>query len=90
MSFNTALSGIRAADTDLKVTGNNIANAGTIGFKGSRAQFGDVYTSSLLGGGSNTPGSGVTTLALRQGFDQGNLKFTQNALDMAVNGSGFL
>lgn len=89
MSFNTALSGIRAADTDLKVTGNNIANAGTIGFKGSRAQFGDVYTSSLLGGGSNTPGSGVTTLALRQGFDQGNLKFTQNAMDLAVNGAGF-
>lgn len=89
MSFNTALSGIRAADTDLKVTGNNIANAGTIGFKGSRAQFGDVYTSSLLGGGANTPGSGVTTLALRQSFDQGNLKFTQNAMDLAVNGSGF-
>jgi flagellar hook protein FlgE len=89
MSFNTALSGIRAADTDLKVTGNNIANAGTIGFKGSRAEFGDVYTSSLLGGGSATPGSGVTTLALRQSFSQGNLKFTQNALDLAVNGSGF-
>ncbi|RZA08024.1 MAG: flagellar hook-basal body complex protein [Moraxellaceae bacterium] len=89
MSFNTALSGIRAADTDLKVTGNNIANAGTIGFKASRAEFGDVYTSSLLGGGSTTAGSGVTTLALRQGFDQGNLKFTQNAMDMAVNGSGF-
>ncbi len=89
MSFNTALSGIRAADTDLKVTGNNIANAGTVGFKGSRAEFGDVYTNSLLGGGSSTPGSGVTTLALRQGFSQGNLKFTQNAMDLAVNGQGF-
>ena len=62
MSFNTGLSGIRAANTDLSVTGNNIANAGTIGFKSSRAEFGDVYTSSLLGGGSNVPGSGVTTL----------------------------
>lgn len=89
MSFNTALSGIRAADTDLKVIGNNIANAGTIGFKGSRAEFGDVYTSSLLGGGSDTPGSGVTTLKLRQAFSQGNLKFTQNAMDLSVNGSGF-
>lgn len=89
MSFNTGLSGIRAANTDLSVTGNNIANAGTIGFKGSRAEFGDVYTSSLLGGGSTTPGSGVTTLALRQSFGQGNLKFTQNAMDLAVNGSGF-
>lgn len=89
MSFNTGLSGIRAANTDLSVTGNNIANAGTIGFKSSRAEFGDVYTSSLLGGGSNTAGSGVTTLTLRQAFSQGNLKFTQNAMDLSVNGAGF-
>lgn len=89
MSFNTGLSGIRAANTDLSVTGNNIANAGTIGFKSSRAEFGDVYTSSLLGGGSNVPGSGVTTLTLRQAFGQGNLKFTQNAMDLSVNGAGF-
>ncbi|RZA08398.1 MAG: flagellar hook-basal body complex protein, partial [Moraxellaceae bacterium] len=89
MSFNTGLSGIRAANTDLSVTGNNIANAGTVGFKSSRAEFGDVYTSSLLGGGSNTAGSGVTTLTLRQAFGQGNLKFTQNAMDLSVNGAGF-
>ncbi len=89
MSFNTALSGIRAANTDLQVTGNNIANASTMGFKSSRAEFGDVYTSSLLGGGSVTPGSGVTTQLIRQQFGQGNLKFTQNELDLAINGSGF-
>ena len=89
MSFNTALSGIRAANTDLSVTGNNIANAGTVGFKSSRAEFGDVYTSSLLGGGSKTPGSGVTTLNLRQSFTQGNVKFTQNSMDLSVNGPGF-
>ena len=89
MSFNTGLSGIRAANTDLSVTGNNIANAGTIGFKSSRAEFGDVYTSSLLGGGRTTAGSGVTTLTLRQAFQQGNLKFTQNAMDLSVNGAGF-
>jgi flagellar hook protein FlgE len=89
MSFNTALSGIRAANTDLQVTGNNIANASTIGFKTSRAEFGDVYTSTLLGGGSNTPGSGVTIQNIRQQFTQGNLKFTQNELDLSVNGEGF-
>jgi len=89
MSFNTALSGIRAADADLNVTGNNIANAGTTGFKGSRSEFGDVYTSSLLGGGSATPGSGVTTLALRQDFSQGNLQQTQNSMDLAINGAGY-
>lgn len=89
MSFNTALSGIRAANTDLQVTGNNIANASTVGFKSSRAEFGDVYTSTLLGGGSNTAGSGVTIQNIRQQFTQGNLKFTQNELDLSVNGEGF-
>lgn len=89
MSFNTALSGIRAANTDLQVTGNNIANASTIGFKSSRAEFGDVYSSTLLGGGSNTAGSGVTLQNIRQQFTQGNLKFTQNELDLSVNGEGF-
>ena len=89
MSFNTALSGIRAANTDLQVTGNNIANASTIGFKVSRTEFGDVYTSTLLGGGSNTPGSGVTIQNIRQQFTQGNLKFTQNELDLSINGEGF-
>ncbi|MDO3382615.1 flagellar hook-basal body complex protein [Gilvimarinus algae] len=89
MPFNTALSGIRAANADLKVTGNNIANASTTGFKASRAEFGDVYASSLLGGGSNTPGSGVNLQMIRQQFNQGNLNFTDNQLDLAVNGSGF-
>ncbi|MCP8898636.1 flagellar hook-basal body complex protein [Gilvimarinus xylanilyticus] len=89
MSFNTALSGIRAANTDLEVTGNNIANASTTGFKTSRVEFGDVYASSLLGSGSNTPGSGVGVQNIRQQFGQGNLNFTDNQLDLAVNGGGF-
>jgi flagellar hook protein FlgE len=89
MSFNTALSGIRAANTDLQVTGNNIANASTVGFKTSRAEFGDVYTSTLLGGGSNVAGSGVTLQNIRQQFTQGNLKFTQSELDLSINGEGF-
>lgn len=89
MSFNTALSGIRAANTDLQVTGNNIANASTVGFKSSRAEFGDVYASTLLGGGSNTAGSGVVIQNIRQQFTQGNLKFTQNELDLSINGEGF-
>src|SRR5690554_830133 len=89
MPFNTALSGIRAANTDLSVTGNNIANASTTGFKSSRAEFGDVYASSLLGTSSNTPGSGVNLQMIRQQFSQGNLNFTDNQLDLAVNGAGF-
>src|SRR5690606_4183961 len=89
MPFNTALSGIRAANTDLKVTGNNIANASTTGFKNSRAEFGDVYASSLLGSSSNTPGSGVNLQMIRQQFSQGNLNSTDDQMVLAAIGSGF-
>jgi flagellar hook protein FlgE len=89
MSFNTALSGLRAASQDLSVTGNNIANASTTGFKESRTQFGDVYANSILGTGSRTPGSGVLVSQIAQQFGQGNINITNNSLDLAVNGSGF-
>ena len=89
MSFNIGLSGIRAASTDLEVTGNNVANASTTGFKESRAEFGDVYTNTLLGTGSKPVGSGVMVENVRQQFSQGNISGTENALDMAVDGNGF-
>lgn len=89
MPFNTALSGIRAASTDLTVTGNNIANASTTGFKSSRAEFGDVYATSVLGAGSNAIGSGVQVQDVAQTFSQGNITFTENELDLAINGNGF-
>lgn len=89
MSFSTALSGLNAAQTDLNVTGNNIANASTTGFKGSRTEFVDVYASSFLGVGSTTAGSGVRVSSITQDFSQGNVEFTSNNLDMALNGDGF-
>lgn len=89
MSFNIGLSGIRAASTDLEVTGNNVANASTTGFKESRAEFSDVYTSTLLGTGSKPVGSGVMVENVRQEFSQGNISGTENALDMAIDGNGF-
>ncbi|MEY4590599.1 MAG: hypothetical protein RL497_2675 [Pseudomonadota bacterium] len=89
MPFNTALSGIRAASNDLNITGNNIANASTTGFKSSRAEFGDVYASSVLGSGSNPIGSGVRLQDVAQNFKDGNISFTENELDLAIKGSGF-
>lgn len=89
MPFDTALSGIRAAASDLSVTGNNIANASTTGFKSSRAEFGDLYATSVLGAGSNPIGSGVRLQDVAQQFTQGNIAFTENEMDMAVNGNGF-
>jgi flagellar hook protein FlgE len=89
MSFNTALSGIRASSSDLQVTGNNIANAGTIGFKSSRVEFGDIYSASVLGSGGQAPGSGVSLQMIRQDFSNGNPKLTGRDLDLSVNGAGF-
>ncbi len=89
MSFNIGLSGMRAASKDLNVTGNNIANAGTVGFKQSRAEFSDVYAASMLGSGKNPVGSGVLLSDISQQFNQGNINYTQNALDLAINGNGF-
>jgi flagellar hook protein FlgE len=59
MSFNIGLSGLYAANKQLDVTGNNIANVATTGFKSSRAEFEDVYSASKLGTGSKTIGNGV-------------------------------
>jgi len=89
MSFNIGLSGLRAATNDLNVTGNNIANAGTAGFKQSRAEFADVYAASVMGSGKNAQGGGVLLGSVSQQFNQGNVSYTQNALDLAVNGNGF-
>lgn len=89
MSFDTAVSGIKASSVSLGIIGNNIANAGTTGFKTSRGQFADVYTTSLLGSAGNSSGKGVAVAGIQQSFSQGNISFTENVMDMAINGSGF-
>ncbi|MCW2267481.1 flagellar hook protein FlgE [Pseudomonas sp. JUb96] len=90
MSFNIGLSGLYAANKALGVTGNNIANVATTGFKSSRAEFADQYASSIRGtSGKTAMGSGVTTAAISQMFTQGNFTGTGQSLDLAIDGSGF-
>ncbi|MEB0048242.1 MULTISPECIES: flagellar hook protein FlgE [unclassified Pseudomonas] len=89
MSFNISLSGLYAANKQLDVTGNNIANVATTGFKSSRAEFADVYSATKLGSGSKTVGSGVNLVNVSQQFTQGDINNTGNVLDMGINGSGF-
>ena len=89
MPFRIALSGINAAAAELKAIGNNVANASTTGFKKSRVEFGDVYATSSLGVSQNAIGSGVRVTSVAQQFSQGNIGFTNNNLDLAVNGQGF-
>lgn len=88
--FSTAVTGLKASTTMLDVAGNNIANSSTVGFKSSRTEFGDIYATAVVGAGSsNTPGSGVTVTDIAQDFSAGTIEFTNNNLDLAINGSGF-
>lgn len=90
MSFDIAVTGISASSTNLEVISNNIANGQTTGFKRSRVGFEDLYASSFLGTFENTVGKGVQVGAIKQEFAQGDISFTENQLDLAVSGSGFL
>jgi flagellar hook protein FlgE len=89
MPFRIALSGLNAASTDLRVMGNNVANASTTGFKTSRTAFGDIYATTNLGVAANAVGGGVKVASVDQQFGQGNIATTGNNLDLAISGNGF-
>lgn len=89
MSFGIALSGINAAQTDLNVTANNIANSATTGFKQSRSEFAELFAVSPVGVSSTQFGNGVKVAAVAQQFTQGNINTTNNSLDLAISGQGF-
>lgn len=89
MPFQIGLSGLNAASTDLEVTGHNIANASTNGFKESRTEFADLYATSLQDVSSTAAGGGVRVTRIAQQFGQGTVDFTANNLDLAINGEGF-
>jgi flagellar hook protein FlgE len=84
MSFYTSLSGLRGAQTDLSVLANNIANVGSIGFKRSRTQFGDIAPAS-----NTTAGQGARLKGIEQQFTQGGFETSARELDLAISGSGF-
>jgi flagellar hook protein FlgE len=89
MPFRLALSGLNAASSDLEVTANNIANVATSGFKGSRAEFADLFATSQQGVSATATGNGVRVSDVAQQFTQGNIDFTDNSLDIAISGQGF-
>ncbi len=87
MSFGVGLTGLKGAQTELDVRGHNIANAGTVGFKQSRVEFGDLYAANVSTNGS--AGQGVSVNKIAQQFNGGDINFTENNLDLAINGEGF-
>ncbi|HEY7775367.1 MAG TPA: flagellar hook-basal body complex protein, partial [Kineobactrum sp.] len=89
MPFQIALSGLNAANADLNVTANNIANVNTTGFKSSRATFAELFATGLQSVSSTAVGLGARLTSVQQQFTQGSIDFTGNNLDMALVGDGF-
>jgi flagellar hook protein FlgE len=89
MSFQQGLSGLNASSKNLDVIGHNIANANTVGFKASRAEFAEMVSSAIGTASGKNGGIGVEVADVAQQFTQGNLSITGNSLDVAINGNGF-
>ncbi|PWI33004.1 flagellar basal body protein FlaE [Vibrio albus] len=82
MSFDIALSGLDATNSQINTISNNIANSSTTGFKQSRTEFAAVYNGMQAGG--------VEVSGTSQNFDKnGSVSSTGRSLDLAINGSGF-
>ena len=98
-ALHSAASGMEAFMFELDVIANNLANAGTTGFKGSRVEFEDLFYQhyKLPGqqsGNSLTPtgisvGMGSAVRATQVDFRTGNLDSTGRELDVAIAGDGF-
>ncbi len=100
-SLYTAATGMEAQQLKLDTISNNLANASTTGFKKTRAEFEDMLAETVrsagapLPNGGNAPaplevGLGVKPAATTRSFSQGDLLNTQNPLDVALEGTGFL
>lgn len=98
-AFYNAISGINANQTQLVVVSDNIANMNTVGFKGSRVTFSDVYYNTLSAGSPPTKemggtngkqiGSGVQVSSIDRDFTNGTVSSTGISTDCNIQGNGF-
>jgi flagellar hook protein FlgE len=98
-SLNTALTGLTAAETQIDVLGNNLANAQTVGFKGSSVAFSTQFLQTFsvgspptsTNGGTNPrqAGLGVQVAGITPNFSQGIIQISANPSDLAIQGDGF-
>src|SRR5436305_795308 len=95
-TFSTGLSGLSTNSQGLNVVGNNLANLNTAGYKTSNISFTDVLgqtfstTGTATSGNLMTIGLGAQVGAVRQSMSQGTIQTTNNPLDVAIQGKGFL
>ncbi len=98
-SLSTALTGLNAAETQIDVLGNNLANSQTIGFKASDVTFANQFLQTLSLGAAPTPdnggtnprqtGLGVQVAAITPKFSQGTIQISSSPSDLAIQGDGF-
>jgi flagellar hook protein FlgE len=95
----SAISGLRAHQTKMDVTGNNIANVNTVGFKSSTTVFQDTLSQVIRAGGAPAAdrggtnpaqvGLGVKVAAITTNWTQGATQSTGRSTDFMIEGDGF-
>jgi flagellar hook protein FlgE len=98
-SLFSAVSGLRAHQTKLDVTGNNIANVNTVGYKGSQTVFQDTLSQVIRAGGAPAAdrggtnpaqvGLGAKVAAITTNWTQGATQSTGRSTDFMIEGDGF-
>ncbi len=98
-ALTTALTGLSAAESQIDVIGNNLANSQTVGFKSSKAVFATQFLQTLSFGGGPTAdnggtnprqvGLGVQVAEIAANHNQGTIEISSSASDLAIQGDGF-
>lgn len=98
-ALTTALTGLNAAETQIDVSGNNLANSQTIGFKASDVVFATQFLRTLSEGSAPTDnnggtnprqfGLGVRVAGVTPDFSQGTIEVSSSSSDLAIQGDGF-
>ena len=88
-ALNTGAGGLEANGVELSVIGDNIANAGTVGFKASRAIFQDTLAQTVIGANQAQIGLGTRLQTVQRVVDQGTLATTSRPTDLALQGPGY-
>ena len=86
----TAISGLQSNSQAMSVTGNNIANVNTVGFKSGSTVFSDLLSATITSSSGNSEvGRGSQIQTVQTNFSQGGFEETESATDLAIEGSGF-
>jgi flagellar hook protein FlgE len=87
--LSVTMAALNASQKEMNVTSNNLANASTVGFKRSYANFGDVFSNDPASNPKTAVGAGVLLTSVARDTTAGALKSTGRVTDMAIDGRGY-